>query len=70
MRTLATPERIVTWSLTSFRGRLIKIGARPVRHARYAIFQMAEAALPRVVFEGILGLIDGLRGAPAVTVSA
>jgi hypothetical protein len=30
---------------------------------------MAEAALPRRVFADILGLINGLRDPPAVTVS-
>jgi hypothetical protein len=70
LRTLATPNEIETWSLTSLRDRLIKTGTRLVRHARYAIFQMAEAALPRSVFAGILGLINGLRGPPAATVSA
>jgi len=69
LRTLATPEAIERWSLTSLRERLIKTGARLVRHGRYAIFQMAEAALPRAVFAGILGLINGLRGPPAATVS-
>ena len=39
------------------------------RSGRYAIFQMAEAALPRAVFAGILGLINGLRDPPAATVS-
>ena len=65
LRTLATPEGIETWSLTSLRERLIKTGARLVRHARYATFQFAEAALPRALFAGILGLINGLRGPPA-----
>jgi hypothetical protein len=65
LRTLATPEAIDTWSLTSLRERLVKTGAGLVRHARYAIFQMAGAALPRAVFAGILGLINGLRGPPA-----
>jgi hypothetical protein len=36
-----------------------------VRHGRYAIFQMAAAALPREVFVGILDLINTLRGPPA-----
>ncbi|MDA0222362.1 MAG: IS1380 family transposase [Proteobacteria bacterium] len=67
LRTLATPEAIERWSLTSLRERLIKTGARLVRHGRYAIFQMAEAALPRQVFAGILGLINGLRDPPAAT---
>ena len=70
LRTLATPELIERWSLTSLRERLIKTGVRLVRHARYAIFQMAEVALPRQVFAGILALINGLRGPPAGALSA
>ena len=54
LRTLATPELIERWSLTSLRERLIKTGVRLVRHARYAIFQMAEVALPRQVFAASL----------------
>jgi hypothetical protein len=69
LRTLATPEGIETWSLTSLRERLVKTGARLVRHARYAVFQFAEAALPRQVFAGIVALINGLRGPPASTVA-
>ena len=64
LRTLATPAGIEKWSLTSPRERLIKTGARLVKHARYAVFQFAEAALPREVFAGVLGLINGLRGPP------
>jgi hypothetical protein len=70
LRTMAMPEAIEIWSLTSLRERLIKTGARLVRHARYVIVQMAEAALPRTVFAGILGLINGLRGPPVATVPA
>lgn len=65
LRTLATPGEIETWSLTSLRERLVKTGARLVRHARYAVFQLAEAALPRAVFASILDRINGLRGPPA-----
>lgn len=45
----------------------MKIGAKVVRHGRYAIFQMAEVAVPRELFQEILRLIDGLRpnAAPA-----
>lgn len=39
--------------------------AKVVRHARYAVFQMAEVAVPRELFEKILRLIDGLRRRPA-----
>ena len=70
LRTLATPEVIETWSLTSLPERLIKTGARLVRHGRYAIFQMAAAALPQKVFAGVLDLINGLRGPPGKAVPA
>ena len=70
LRTLATPEGIETWSLTSLRERLIKTGTRLVRHARYAVFQFAEVALPREVFAGMLSLINGLRGPPVEAASA
>lgn len=70
LRTLATPEGIDNWSLTSLRERLIKTGARLARHARYVIFQMAEAAFPQRLFSGMLSLINGLRGPPVVTASA
>jgi hypothetical protein len=50
MRTLALPEAIKQWSLTSLREKLVKIGAKVVRHRRYVIFQMAEVAVPRGLF--------------------
>ena len=34
--------------------KLIKIGAKVVRHARYVTFQLAEVAVPRKVFAAIL----------------
>ncbi len=37
-RTLATPEAIADWSLTSLREKLIKIGAKVVSHGRYVTF--------------------------------
>jgi hypothetical protein len=46
LRTAATPELIKRWSLTSMRERLIKTGIRLVHYGRYAIFQMAEVAIP------------------------
>jgi hypothetical protein len=70
LRTMAMPEAIESWSLTSLRERLIKTGARLVRHARYVIVQMAEVALPREIFAGVLDLINGLRGPPVATVPA
>ena len=44
--------------------KLIKIGAKVVRHGRYITFQLAEVAIPRSLFANILRLIDGLRPAP------
>jgi len=49
LRTLATPEPIKDWSLTSLKEKLIKIGAKLVSHGRYVAFQMAEAAISRTV---------------------
>ena len=53
------------WSLTTLRDKLIKIGAKVVHHAGYVVFQMAEVAVPRELFQEILRLIDGLRPRPA-----
>ena len=60
MRTLALPEAVAQWSLTSLREKLIKIVAKVVRHARYAVFQMADVAVPKELFEKMLRLIDRL----------
>src|SRR6266516_1026487 len=65
MRTLALPEAVKQWSLTSLREKLVKIGAKVVCHGRYVIFQMAEVAVPKELFQEILRLIDGLRPRPA-----
>src|SRR5213076_2873035 len=45
LRTLATPEPIKDWSLTTLKDKLIKIGAKVVSHRRYVVFQMAEVAI-------------------------
>jgi len=65
MRTLALPEAVKQSSLTSLREKLVKIGAKVVRHGRYVIFQMAEVVVPKELFQEILRLIDGLRPRPA-----
>ena len=46
LRTLATPQPLKDWSLTSLKEKLIKIGVKVVRHGRYVAFQMAEVAIP------------------------
>src|SRR3954468_6163324 len=65
MRTLAMPETAEPWALTSLRKKLVKIGAKVVRHGRYVTFQMAEVAVPRQMFAEILSLIARLRAPPA-----
>ena len=52
------------WSLPILREKLIKIGAKVVRHGRYITFQLAEVAIPRSPFANTLRLVDGLRPAP------
>ena len=64
LRTLATPEPIKDWSLTSLKEKLIKIGAKVVSHGRCIAFQMAEVAVPRMLFAEILRLIAELRPPP------
>ncbi len=65
LRTLALPEEVEHWSLTTLREKLIKIGAKVVKHSGYVMFQLAEVVAPQRLFaEIILQLIDGLRPAP------
>ena len=61
LRRLALPQGIRHWSLTTLREKLIKIGAKIVRHARYVTFQMAEVAIPRRHFQQILRRIERLK---------
>ena len=61
LRRLALPQSVKKWSLRTLREKLIKIGAKVVRHSSYIIFQMAEVAVPRVIFREILARIRQLR---------
>ena len=70
LRRLALPKPVRHWSLTTLREKLVKIGAKVVRHAKYVTFQMAEVAVPRQLFRAILRRIAKLRlaeprGSPA-----
>jgi hypothetical protein len=44
--------------------KLVRIGARIVRHGRYVVFQLAEVGVPRTLFAEILRRIDRLRRRP------
>jgi len=61
LRRLALPKSVKKWSLRTLREKLIKIGAKVVRHSRYVIFQMAEVAVPQTLFREILDRIRQLR---------
>ncbi len=58
LRRLTLPRSVRHWSLTTLREKLIKIGAKVVRHAKYVTFQMAEVAVPRELFAAILERIQ------------
>ena len=64
LRTLALPEAVSHWSMTTLRDRLVKIGAKIVRHGRSIAFQMAEVMVPRALFQEILAAIAALRPSP------
>ena len=57
-----TAER---WSLSSLREKLIKIGAKIVRHGRYVAFQRPRVGCRRRCSPDILSLIARLRVPPA-----
>ena len=65
LRRLCLPKVVKHWSLRSAQIKLIKIGARLVRHARRLAFQFAEVAVPRDVLRQVLERIGGLHPAPA-----
>jgi hypothetical protein len=64
LRSLVLPKDVAQWTLTTLREKLVKIGARIVRHGRYVVFQLAEVAVPRALFATVLRRIDRLRGPP------
>jgi len=64
LRRLALPRDVEHWSLTSLREKLVKIGAKVTRHAKYVTFQLAEAAVPRRLFAAILDRIARLAIPP------
>src|SRR5262245_13514469 len=55
------PRSISSWTLTTLREKLVKIGAKVVTHARYVTFQLAEVAVPCQLFAAILNRIGRLR---------
>ena len=65
LRRLCLPKAVKHWSLRSVQVKLIKMGGRLVRHARWLIFQLSEVSVPRRLFEGVLDRIGRLSPAPS-----
>ena len=55
------PNEVAHWPVTALREKLVKIGAKVVRHGRYVTLQLAEVTVSRDLFQKILSLIDDLR---------
>ena len=64
LRRLALPGKIKHWTLTTMREKLIKTGAKMVRHARYITFQMAQVAVPCNIYRAILRRIATFAAKP------
>jgi hypothetical protein len=64
LRRLALPKSIKDWSLRTMREKLIKIGAKVVKHARYVTFQLAEVLVSRSLFYELLERIHRLKPVP------
>jgi hypothetical protein len=60
LRQSVLPQSVRHWTLTILREKLIKIGAKVVRHSRQIIFQMAEVGVPCEILEeqSMLPLLD------------
>ena len=61
---LALPKRVREWSLRTLRVKLIKIGAKVVKHARHVVFQMAEVLVSKALFQEIFEHIHRLKPVP------
>jgi hypothetical protein len=66
LRRIALPKPVRHWSLMTLREKLIKIGAKVTRHAKYVTFQLAEVAVTRNLFATILDRIARLAIPPPV----
>ncbi len=55
------PNEVEHWSLTTLREKLVKIGAKVVRHGRYVTFQLAEVAISLPLFAENLQRTVGSR---------
>ena len=61
LRCLVLLGKVKHWSLCTLLVKLIKIGAKVLKHSRYVIFQMAEVAIRKELFAEIISRINRLR---------
>jgi hypothetical protein len=64
LRRIALPASVKHWTLTTLRDKLIKIGAKVVRHARYVTFQLTEVVVSRRLYRAILERIRRFTATP------
>jgi len=64
LRRLGLPSSVKRWSLITLRDKFTKIAAKVASHSRYIVFQLAEVAVPRDLFEDILTRIRRLHPVP------
>ena len=55
---------VTNTTLRTLRVKLIKIGAKVIRHSRYVIFQMAEVLVSKRLFQEILERIHQSKPVP------
>ena len=65
LRRVELPEAMADWSLISLQLKLIKIGARIVRHARAITFQLDEMAVTGPLVRTIFSAVNRLRARPS-----
>jgi len=63
-RTLVLPEEIGHWSLRTIQLKLIKIGGRLIRHARYYYMLLAEVTIKECLWKSIMRNISQLCPVP------
>jgi hypothetical protein len=61
LRTLVLPKKIKHWSLKTIQLKLIKIGGRLIKHARYYWLLLAEVSITAKIFSGLMNNIRKLR---------
>jgi len=67
-RNFILPEQVITTAIKEPKvptsAKLIKIGAKVVRHSRYAAFRMAEVVVAKELFREVTDRIGRLRASP------